>query len=404
MHPRLAIVLLLLGGGALHAAAANAESKLEPPNTERYLRWGPLRVRPGLQIKNLGYDDNILLNDEEKIGDYTVTLAPKVDGLVLLGDRAFLTFQDEAAYTAYFDTSDQNYWNFKHAGRVTVPFGRFGVFSDLQLSDVRERPVDRDDIRPERRDEVLGGGFIVLAGWRTEIELGFRRRDITYTDRDNSNIGDDLDRLQRTTSVGAAYRIRGRTRILLDAEWSDIEFDDRPDRDARETTLLPGLAFGEGGRLTGRLRLGWSSIRPREQGRDDFEGVVGDVSLFYRFGFGTQMQTRYERKQDFAVSGNRQFLRTTEVGLRFVHYFNRILGAEIGGSIGDLDFEDDGAGPTRRDDLLRYDAGVRFRLAENSLGRRVEYVLRIERYERDSDIPSQNKDRTAFGINAVVGF
>ena len=47
---------------------------------------------------------------------------------------------------------------------------------------------------------------------------------------------------------------------------------------------------------------------------------------------------------------------------------------------------------------------MRFRLAENSLGRRVEYVLRIERYERDSDIPSQNKDRTAFGINAVVGF
>jgi hypothetical protein len=400
----IAVILLALVPG-LQPARADRESKLEPPELGRYLRWGPFRVRPGFQIKNLGYDDNILLNDEERISDYTATLAPKVDGLVLFGDRAFLTFLEEAEYTAYADTSEQNFWNYRHEGRVTVPFGRFGVFGDLALRNLKERPIDREDLRPKRTETEWGGGVILLAGWRSEIEVGLLRRDISYSDRDaGSDIGDELDRVERTIVLNGRYRILGRTRITLDGTLGDIEFDDRTDRDAREITLLPGLEFGEGGRLTGRFRLGWSSIRPRRGDVDDFEGLVGDVALQYRFTFGTLMQTRYERRQDFAVFANKEFLRTTELGLRFIHYFNRILGAEIGGSTGRLSFEDRGPGPARRDDLLRYDAGVRLRLAENSLGRRIEYSLKIQRYERDSDIESLNNDRTTFGINAVVGF
>ena len=98
MIARICIAALLLGLLGLPTVGADAESKLEPPDLGRYLRWGPLRVRPGFQIKNLGYDDNILLDNEERISDYTVTLAPKGDGLVLFGDRAFLTFQEEADY------------------------------------------------------------------------------------------------------------------------------------------------------------------------------------------------------------------------------------------------------------------------------------------------------------------
>ena len=89
MARRLLVSLLALG---LYTVALGAESKLQPPELDQYLRWGALRVRPGVELTNVGYDDNILYNDDNKVSDFTATISPKAEILVLFGDR-FLPFR-----------------------------------------------------------------------------------------------------------------------------------------------------------------------------------------------------------------------------------------------------------------------------------------------------------------------
>ena len=122
-------------------------------------------MRPGFQISNFGYDDNIMRNrgTQDRIGDYTATMTAKLDGLLLFGDRAFLTLRETYDYNLYFDHSDQNHDNLRSLARLTVPFEKFGFFADMTWVNVEERPVDLEDERPERREQRYGFGMIVPA-------------------------------------------------------------------------------------------------------------------------------------------------------------------------------------------------------------------------------------------------
>ncbi len=103
-------ILLLLSFGGL-AYAQHQENKLEPPDLANYRRWGFLRARPGIELSDLGYDSNIFYSNTQPVSDTTATLSPKLDGLILLGSKAFITLRDQFDYTVYAEHSDQNFWS-----------------------------------------------------------------------------------------------------------------------------------------------------------------------------------------------------------------------------------------------------------------------------------------------------
>jgi len=387
------------------------QSALEPPDLERYLRWGPLRVRPGLEVSNFGYDDNIFARNTDQEGDYTITLAPKVDGLLLFGNRAFLTFKEKLEYTAYLDNRDQNYTGQRGSARLTVPLQRTGIFVEGLLNRLKERPLDQQDIRADRDEDGFGAGVIVAPGWRTEIEIGKGRKVWRYADPDAPEgqfptIGDRLDRTEDRNTLEVRYRILGRTRITLNAHLNRIDFDRAfaSNRDSREWNVAPGVDFGEGGSLSGSIRLGWTRIVADDAGQSDFDDLVGRAELVYRPGRRTTVRLNAIREPGFTVSSQSTFYLNTRARMRVAYYLTRILGFEVGGSRGRLDFPDTSGGSVREDDFYTYEAGLRFRLAENSLGRRVEYALRFQRYERDSSEVGQDRSRSTVGLHAVVGF
>jgi hypothetical protein len=338
------------------------------------------------------------------------TVSPRLEGLVLFGHRAFLTFDERLEFTAYVDHSDQNYWDQRGNARIVAPWRRMGFFSDLVLNRVRERPVDLQDIRPTRRERGLGGGVILLPGWRTELEMGVTRTRWAYSDpdflADGQTIDERLDRDQDRLSLRARYRLVGRTYLTSDAYLGRFEFaEPDPDggsKDSRERTLLPGVDFGEGGRLSGTARLGWTEIDTEDSQRPDFSDVVGNIALAYRPGSHTTLRADAMRQPGFTVTGSTLYYLESRAGVGAVRYFNRIVGIEANVARTRLTFPD--TSDDRTDRILQYDGAVRLRLAENSLGRRVEYRLRLERYVRDSTLDSEDLSRTTFGVGAVVGF
>jgi hypothetical protein len=275
---------------------------------------------------------------------------------------------------------------------------------------VKERPVDLQDIRPTQRERGLGAGVILLPGWRTELELGLERTRRSYSDpdftADGQTIDERLDRDENRANLRARYQLVGRTRLTADARLGRFAFD-HPDpegrsKDSRERTFLPGLDFGEGGRLSGAGRVGWTTIDALDAGFPDFSDVVGKVELAYRPGSRTTLNADALRQPGFTVLGSTLFYLETRARLGAVRYFNRLLGVEANVSRARVSFP--GSSDERIDAIVAYDAALRLRLAENSLGRRVEYRLRLEVYERDSTLDSEDLSRTTFGVGAVLGF
>lgn len=402
-------LVLVAAAGSIPCLAQ--QSSLEPPDLGRYVRWGPLRARPGVEFRNVGYDDNIFASNTNVVGDYTATIGPKLDGLVLLGHRAFLTFREQLRYTAYARNSDQNFTDQRFVGRLTFPLRRTGFFVDGLYNRLKERPVDEQDIRADRDEDGLGAGIIVQPGWRTEIEVGRFHKNWSYFDPDADpaapvTIADRLDRSEDRNTLEVRYKILGRTRLTLEAHVKDIDFDSAlaSPRDSREWGVLPGVDFGEGGSLSGSLRFGWTEIDAEGQAQTDFDDVVGRAELAYRPNSRLTLRLDALREPGFTVSTDSTFYLDTRLRLRGVYYLNRIIGIETGGARGKLAFPGGTGGFEREDRIDSYEMGLRFRLAENTLGRRIEYNLRYQRSRRDSNDDLQDRSRTSIGLGAVVGF
>jgi len=398
----------------LHAGlACGAESRLEPPDLERYLRWGALRARPGIELANLGYDDNILYTSDNPVSDYTATVFGKLDGLVLFGSRAFLEFREKLGYTAYLENSNQDYPIQLGRAKLTFPVKRMGLFGDLVLNRDTERPVDQEDVRPTREEDGLGLGVILEPGWRTSIQVArrvtrWRYQDPDYTNFAGQTVAERLDRTDSGFTLEGDYRLRGHTLLTLDALVGNIDFVS-PDsagrsKDSTQWRVEPGIEFREGGKLTGEARLGWNTIDAADRRSPDFAGVIGSFKLAYRPVGRTTIGLEGVREPSLTVASVSTYALNARIGANLLYYFNRILGLEGGVGAGRITFPSTEDIIGRVDTIRTYDVGLRFRLAQNSLGRRVEYRLRYRSYQRRSPVESQNVNRSAVGLEAAVGF
>jgi hypothetical protein len=290
-----------------------------------------------------------------------------------------------------------------------------GFFTDLTLNRAKERAVDREDLRPERDEAHVGVGVILEPGWRTQIELALTRSDWSYSDPNDVvgevSISDVLDRREDGTLLRAGYELAGRTDLTLDAWVKTIDFDHAreggagpEDQDSREWQVLPGVRFRQGGALSGSARVGHAEIDAADPARPDFSDVVGEAALAYRLNSRTTLRLEGRRLPGFALFEDSTYFLDTSWSLRGVYFWSRSFGVESGGSRGRLTFPGSPGAGGREDRTRSHDVGVRVRLAENTLGRRVEYTLRLGRYRRDSELSSLDQSRTTVSLGAVVGF
>jgi hypothetical protein len=389
------------------------QDPLEPPDLSRYARWGPVWVRPTLVLSNVGHDDNVFYRsgDQDAPGDYTATISPRVEGVVMLGQRAFLTFDERLDWTLYRRYSDQNFANQFGRARLTVPFQAMGLYVEGRLNRLRDRPNAELDTRTRRDEDRLEAGVILRLGWRTDLETGVFRSDWSHRDPDFTDpdftIGDLLDRRESGARARLRYRLTAQTRLTLDADRREIDFDNPlVSRDSTRSSLMPGVQFGEGARLSGLVKVGRARVDAEDPAQPDFDGTIGEAALAWRLGIGTTVRLNARRDVGFAVYERNAYTLDETYRLGLVHYFNRVFGAEAGGSRGTLRFPGSGDDPgtDRRDDISTSDGGLRFRIYQATDGRRLEYNVRVTRFRRDSTRDGLDQTRTIVGAGVVVGF
>ena len=406
---RFAVCLLFVLAAVVDARATDP---LSPPDIGRFLRWGPVRVRPGFAIPALGYDDNVYSSSESSSseGAYLIRLSPRIEGLVLFGDAAFLTFKERLDYTAYPGLSTLNYFENQGSARLTVPFRRIGAYADFALNRLKDPPASEIDSRPVRREKRLGAGLLFRIGWRMDADVSVVRSD--WTNQDPDYISDEgftieelLNRTERGWQSKLRYRASGITRLTLDVSRRDIVFDD-PDvrRDTTQSSVMPGLEFSSGGPLAGTVRIGSVRLDAKAEEVPDYSGPVGDAALVWRISQATSARLEGGRRVGFAIYQTNRYFQSDFEEIRGVHYLTRIVGVEIGGGRERLEFPGSVDLDPRVDRVRRLSAGVRLRLPESVLGRAAEYTVGISRRRRDSSDDTLDLSRTVFAFGASLGF
>jgi len=385
-------------------------------------RWGPIWARPGISLEKVGYDTNILVSPEGyEVPDYTATLSPRLEGLVLFGRSIFLTFLEKMSYTGYMTYTSQNYLNNEFETRATLPADRAGVFVAAGLSNVQLRPADLQDIRTRQQGRKFQAGLILEPGWRTQIELSGVLNHLSYTDPDEvgspvRTVGDVLDRTETSLEWNSAWLVGGRSRLLLDAQLSRVDFA-KPgyvlgipiDRDGTAWRLLPGIGLGQGGTVEGVVHLGWGQYNPRETFLPSFSDWIGDMNLVYLLGWRTRLILSGERTPAFSLIEGSPYYLDAELGLRVVHYVTRFIGLEAAVSRGTITFPGSLDEGDRIDHLRNWDGGIRLRMHQGEAGDRLEYSIRVTHFDRRSYAPDPNLPPvvsvgTTLEMGVVAGF
>jgi len=398
------LVAAALPGGAI-AAADPAADPLSPPPLDRYLRWGPIRARPGVALVDVGWDGNVF-RSSQTTGDYRGTLAPRLDALVLFGRTAFVTADLEARYTAYASYSELNYLDLLGESRVTVPFGRVGAYAEFERTRVRETPADLDDVRPRRDRFRRETGALFRASAKTVVEAGVSVTDDTTRDDDfgrtDIDVGDLLDRRESYAHLRARYRATGRSTVSVEVLDGKVRFDTpnvvgEPgyDRDARETRVLPAVHLAAGGPLSGDVRIGWARIDYRGALIADFSGVVGEADLAYRFASRWTARVGGDRDIGFSVSTDNAVFVRTRARLGVEARILRWLSAEGAHEFGTLRIDQ----ADRKDDLRRTFGGVGVRLP----GAPGLYRVRVGRESRESNLEGLDRSRTFVTVTVDLG-
>lgn len=403
-----AIALLIFG---VSPAFAETWKGLELEQKWRSAAWsfGPLRIQPAIVLSSAGYDTNVLYSPTDPIKDYTFTVGPAVNVYIPIRRRFVLSAFGSPQYVHYFKTARERAWNYYFTGSAALNLKRFFLAFDWNYSDARERFNTEIDIRPRRKQDGLGGSFVVQTSRRTSLSVGYRQAKYDYEsiNLDIFNVRDRLNRKEEYVDASGFYQATSRTRYFVDYELGRYRFDFAATallKDSRSQAAYVGLDFSPEGRIRGRIRLGYKMFDTKNQEGQDYRGVVGDSRVSVRLAKPLVIRGSYARDVVFSLWYNNAYYIGSTPGVGASLYLLKFLRLDYDYSFGRSRYPeaqpDSGGGTIKRlDDFRVHSAGLYFRLRKKTA-----IGIVASRWVRLSNLVLENDKRYFFGLNLTYDF
>ena len=408
----LAAVLLIVvasRSGPTHAADPPADPDL---SIEGARRAGPFFLSPFVQLKDVGYDDNIRFDSQEQEGDTTATGGAGLNGLILWGDRGGLRFYGEADYVSFGENTDLNHWNSFARARGIFLLKHVALSLEDRFSSVRDRPNTEIDQRLRRKDNTVTAAVRTLRKGRLVMEGSLRHTNVEYSTDDLGSLTTAL-RLNRdveSLSLAGDVRILPKTTLTLDGIFEDIDFEsDIEGRDSEALSLLAGLRFDPSASLQGHIRLGTKSLEAPDPRYEDTHVTVGDAALSARLGRAARFKGTFARDLIFSTLAGTLYFTDSKWTAGYEHFFSRRVSGEIAYGQGLSKYPNDVTRPPsgsfpafvgeREDRRTTYSAIVRYRI-----NGQLSLVVGARRLERDSTDDFYDKERNFYTVGSTYNF
>lgn len=399
----LAVALALCFAGPAPPLLA-FESVRTEPNLTGFRKIGGMYWKPALWLRNAGYEDNIFLaTDSRADSDFTATLAPEAEFVAMVRDRATIRARPALFYTAFAEHTEQNFFGGSATARADLFLNDWSFYADAGYLTTRQRPGDEIDLRPRRVIRRLALGSRFEHAQRLALDLQAAQDETEF--RDDSPEGvfsfrDRLNRTERAARVTFAYRAGRKTDLVLEAEGREYDFtgEEALTQDARARRILGGIDWEPVDAVRLRLRAGNLRLEPESDLGQDFDGLAGSASLRLRVSQRVILTLDGDRDLFISSFADNLFAVANRGALRLLTLMSRKAGAEVGGELARVRYSDERQAPQpRRDRVSRAYVGALYKISE-----RTSAGVRLTRFERESNLDSQDRDLTV--ISGTFGY
>jgi hypothetical protein len=205
LRATLAVAAILL----LRSVGANAQGAEPLDASTARLHFGPLYIGPSLQVREFGVDTNVFNSVTDPKSDFTMTLLPQAQALMMIGRRLVIRGTGGTNLVYYATYTNQRSINGNFDVRAELALHRLTLFATDGLLNTRDRPTYEIDIRPRHTDHSTSAGLSFKLHDKVSLEVSGRESQLRYDEAavfDNVNLGRSLDHNTRAVAACAASR------------------------------------------------------------------------------------------------------------------------------------------------------------------------------------------------------
>ena len=301
-HLRLALAVL---GIISWAGSSSAQIVAPPPpgtpSSEQpppaRIQIGPVGIRPGLIVRETGYDSNVLNRNTNEQGDFTSTVGARVD-LGTRVSRVLASYSSFYEYLYFKEFASERGSNRGAEGRADFLLGRLRPHVLAGVRSSHDRPNPEIDARALRKQSTLGAGIAAAVASHTTATLAYRRDSSDFADDETFRgikLSEELDVRSQAVTYGAAFELTPLTTVSVQGEERRERFTLSPDRDANShrygvTASLNPLAL-----IAGQASVGFVAFRPLTAVEPDFTGITAAIAVTYAIQEGSRIGLSIDR-------------------------------------------------------------------------------------------------------------
>jgi hypothetical protein len=384
-----------VGTGPLTGALPDAEP------TIGVFSIGPVRVAPGVVMREIGWDSNVFDEPENPKEDFIVAVAP---------DATFFTrmrFLRLSAYAGadfnWFRTYEQENSNgHMLRGRADVLLSRVRPFFGGGHARIRERPNGEIDVRADREEEEISGGvafdispYSLIYGAAYEFKTTFHNAF-----EEGVDLGIALNRDSNQYSAGLRTELTPLLSLITSVSYREELFRHDPIRNAQAWFVTADLHFAPEALIAGQASLGFEEFTPVNPGVQPFRGFVGNAGLTYSFLEMGRIGFAAARRHEFSFNVDDAYYIESSLTLSYTHRLFGEVDGEIRGQKAWFDYGYTVTSPARTEtfDLIGGSVGYNLR-NRTRISLNYEYAQR-----RSPQLSERNYDRTRAYLSWMLAY
>ena len=267
-----------VGGGPLTSTLADTE-----PGTG-VLAIGPVKVAPGVTVREIGYDDNVFDEPESESpkDDFVAAATPDVSFY------SRLRFVRLSAYagselTYYHEYESERSVGYAGRARVDLLLSRIRPFFGAGQTKTRARPNGEIDVRANRREDELSGGLAFELSTTSLLYASTAEFSLRYEDafEDGVDLSQTLSRDATSYQGGLKTDLTPLLSLQLYGSYQEDDFPNEPIRNAKGSAANATFRFAPDAVVTGIVTVSYRDIDYADPGVKPFRGMVGSASLTY---------------------------------------------------------------------------------------------------------------------------
>ena len=364
------VALAMLFASAASAQAPNVGAGpltgtlAESPPTGGVLGVGPVRLAPGVVIKEMGWDSNVFGEAVDPKEDFVAIVSPDVAVFTRL---RFLQLSGYGgANFNYFNTyTDERSVGYAGRARADILLSRFHPFVAGGRSRTRTQPNGEVDVRADRVEEEWSGGLAFEISRYGQVYAAAYQYLTRFHDafKDGVNLALTLNRDSYNYSAGLRTDLTPFLTMTVGGGYLEDRFKADPSRNADTRQLTVGFKIAPQAVVTGQVSVGFNDFKPVHPDVRPYRGLVGSAAIVYPFLEIGRFGVDAVRRNEYSFDAADAYFIENSVTASYTHQLFGEVDAQVKGGKSFFDYGFTETSPARQDklDLVGGSVGYNFR-------------------------------------------